>query len=577
MRAKLGLWVIAVLLLGATAAHAELSAEQAFKRLQAYNEEVKRATKALAGSFGEDLEAEQKRIEAAAKVHKGITDAVGDDYKVAPEALARLKENLLALDAEIENSRVAHGFSLAAKVVIDKHAGGAAATPAQLTALDDAIAALDRRTGPGWAKVLEHFRARTVKLRKEAEGLGVEQAKANQAKSLDDAFRVANTLRDQLTAHLATGTAPIPDPMLKQYLEASTKVKALEERAGRYYSRRYRDFLVANAWRQNDEQAFPALANLYKADLITQGTVKREKMTVGFAGKGGWCYLMLMDFSVADAGSGMKDFYWRPSAKDGAPLTRFSQPPPGPRWQGSEGVCLNTSARLSAKAVLDLKGGAELRYALVGWPRASVPLYVATTARVAVQDPCDPDAWLHLWTQPLPGALVYRGNEPFLVGSVTEPPDTAVQLINLAGDTLQAQKSELSGKPPPARAFTAAFRAPRCGEPDMATGKLTRELQRCIRGVERSHESAIEKAQARVDKARSDRAISRAEAKLEKARDKMETEKKDKCGPIERDIEALAKVIFSKIQAAHQANVIVAPIDRVDQLQAELEAKSTLK
>src|SRR5690606_1379084 len=102
--------------------------------------------------------------------------------------------------------------------------------------------------------------------------------------------------RRALERLLEDGEAPLPSDALATYLEAASRVSALSERAGRYYTTVYRHFLVANAFRAPDEEAFATLPNLYQGDLVEHGSA-RGKVNVRFAAEEGSCYALVARFA----------------------------------------------------------------------------------------------------------------------------------------------------------------------------------------------------------------------------------------------------------------------------------------
>src|SRR5690606_29572084 len=92
--------------------------------------------------------------------------------------------------------------------------------------------------------------------------------------ALLEAFRAANKERRNLERLLEESEEPLPAEALASHLEAAARVSALSERAGRYYTSAHRHFLVANAFRQPDEEAFTTLPNLYQGELVAHGSAR---------------------------------------------------------------------------------------------------------------------------------------------------------------------------------------------------------------------------------------------------------------------------------------------------------------
>lgn len=549
-------------------------------RLSAANDEIKRAFALLDGGYGSDPAAESQRIEQAARVVGGVEAALIDELSSSPAAYQTVKENLRALQGELESARLAQTYSAGEAAVRAKHKAGEPASAEELTALEQTLTALGSRTGPGWRPTLAHFTSRLTRLKQDREKLASAKAVSAQADApsaaLLDAFRAANRERRNVERLLEDQSGAVPAAALEAYLMATSKVSALSERAGRYYTTVYRQFLVANAWRQPDEQAFATLPNLYQGELTDHGSA-RGKLLSRFVAKEGWCYALLGRFTGYTGAEGVANLKWSAQGND-TTLTRFDIPHTGPGYQVTHGACASQGTRLSLKATLE---GAErdnpLRFVVVGWPKESLPPFVATYMRLYAEDRCDDDAWHRAWTRPVPGSLLYRGSEPLLVADAARPPGDDVTLVNVNGDRVTVKKSELSSKPPKTRAFETQFTFNGCPTPSGKGSPEAEKLAKCLERIEKKYVKSMEREEGWVARATTDSAREKAQARLDALKGRWDNERAQQCDPLEARLRERVKRTFDRILDLHMDNEVIVSFDRGDQLKAEQEARPDLR
>lgn len=570
-----------------------LPAAQARARLEAYNAEITRAFQVLAGSYGKDPAAEQRRIDEAAQIAAGLSKAIGAPLSSAPAAYEAVTQNLRALEAELARARLAQRYSATEARVRERHAAGEPASEQDLATLEQTLAALRAEGGAGWAPTVEHFAARLERLQQDRAALASAKpapapaapatttappAAAPEAPNdaLLAAFRAANKERRALERLLEDTSEPLPAPALAAYLEAASRVSALSERAGRYYTTVYRHFLVANAFRAPDEEAFATLPNLYQGDLVDHGSSARKALTVRVAAEEGHCYALVGRFARFTGAEAVSGLSWS-AQKKGTGLARFDLPHTGPGYQVTQGVCPSEGTRLTLKATLE--GAARdnpLRYVVVGWAKEQLPAFVATYMRLLDEDRCDDEAWYRAWTRPLPGSLLYRGQEPWLVVAAARPPSDEVTLVNVNGERATVQKREVTATPPSARAFTTTFSFQGC--PAVSGGSPEAErLAKCLVRIEKKYAKRIEREERAIERARSDSAREKAEARLASLRDRVDGDRAQQCDPLEQRLGEKVKRTYERILDLHTDNSVIVPFDRADQLQAEQEARPDLR
>ncbi len=573
---------------------------QARARLEAYNAEIKRAFTTLQGGYGQDPAAEQRRIDDATQIATGVRGALGAALSSSPAALKAVQANLSALERELANARLAQRYSAGEAAIRARHSTREPADAAELSALAQTLSELSTRGGPGWQSTVQHFQERLTRLSRERELLAAARADKQPATTttattttasasvaerktapaptdaaLLEAFRRANKARRDLERLLEDDAGPLAEPALKAYLEATSKVSALSERAGRYYTTLYRHFLVANAFRAPDEQAFQTLPSLYQGDLAGHGSAK-GKLKTRFQAEEGYCYALVGRFQTFSGAESVTGVEW--SAAKGTSLARFDVPHAGPGYQVTQGVCLSAGSRVTLKASFDGAGRDNpLRYVIVGWPKENLPGFVTTYMRLLDEDRCDDDAWYRAWTRPLPGSLVYRGQEPFLVVDAGRPPQQQVTLVNVNGERVRAQKGDISSKPPKERAFQTRLDFKGCPTLSGAGSPEAEKLASCLQRVEKKYAKSIAREEGWIERASSDGAREKAEARLASLRARWEAERAKRCDPLEERLRGKVQRTFDRILDLHTENEVIVTFDRADQLRAEQEARPDLR
>lgn len=574
------LMTTALLLLAAAAVAQEQGPE--LKKLELFNDDLKRGFSALEGGWGADPAAEGKRIEKANGIAKQIGAALTADLESAGEPYQRVRQNLTALQGEIANARLAHTYSLAEARVRAAHKAGKPASEEDLKALQDAVKQLKERTGAGWQATVAHFETRTTRIEKDRRTLAGASVAAPAAATeaappaagLADAMKEANRQRRTLVRYLEDNETPIPEEMLTKFREAAARVSALSERAGRYYTTVYRAFLVANAWRQPDEEAFTTLPNLYQGELLGQGTSKR-RVKVSLNAPDGWCFAVAMSLRSFSGSEGLKDVEWKHQDRS-ATVQRFDLPHTGPGWQQLQGACPSQPGKLTFIAKVEGDRKTEVRWLAVGWPKETFPLFVSEYMRLLPPDRCDDESWYRSWTHPIPGALVYVGQEPHLLLDAERPPRDEVVVLSVVGERKKVKKSALTSKAPDKRAFATKFAWTGCPVVEDATGEA-KKLQRCLERVEKKYAKNIQREEGRLERAATDSTRERIDKRIEALRAKEDADREAKCDPIGERIREQAKRTYDRIVDLHLDNPVITPKDRADQLKAEQEADPELR
>lgn len=560
------------------------AAPDPLQRLKALNERVKQGVSGLAGPYGHDDAAEAARIDKAAAALAEARAALAKEAKAPAAARAVVEENVALLERELERSRLAHAYTKAFLAVLAKHKSGAPATDAELLALEQAAAALRDKGGPGWQATATHFSERVERLRQDRAALASvaeqQQAEAEKQKrelELLEAFRAANRARRKLEVHLEDTRDPIPQALLDEYMKAAQNVARLSEAAGRYYTMSQRDFQVTSAWR---DPAFEAgagrIANLLQGALVDAGVARGKTLKINIPAQAGWCYATVLRFAEDTGAEEVTDLQVTSRGKQ--PLVRFQVPYTGIGWQGTQGACSEDGGRITVSAKISREGKNDLRYLIVGWPREDFPSYVATYMDVVVDDLCDTDAWYATWTRAVPGALVYRGEEPFLIARAERPPLGTVTLLSASGDRIAGvPKAELTSTPPATRAFTTKFEWKGCPVAEAARHPDSKKLAKCHAAIDRQYEKAIARATRRLDAASTDAARERADKELARLREKETADRQKKCEPMERRLRDKWQRTFDRVLDYYAESAVGSTLDRAGQLKAEQEARPDLR
>jgi hypothetical protein len=245
-----------------------------------------------------------------------------------------------------------------------------------------------------------------------------------------------------------------------------------------------------------DEETWAAgsVAAKLGGEAVASGSAK-DALKVEFKAKAGWCYSVVM--SPTGGKPELGRFAWT-LPKKGTHLQRYSQLDPI-----TEGVCVTEDTSLRGEMSVTFVGSApQLRYAVVGWSKAAFPAHQLHKQFLYLPDPCDTVAWRNIWIDPVPGTLLYYGDNPILVETTNQG---SVVARDLHAGTSGIMAKKLANKP--------------AGDLKIPEGATSLPECHCVKGLMANYEAettiagnAKERAKTSAERQEHDRVLRKIEA-----------------------------------------------------------------
>ena len=545
------------------------------KKLQEINSAVQQGFEKLPRQYGDNAVNEKKAVDEAEAVAKKAEGDMSSALKISGN-YDTVAANIAKLKAAIPNARLQVACSTARGPILAQHKSGKLATDAQLKALDEAVAKLAGVAGleqadTWWKQEAGRLREENPKIAERAAEIQRKARQEEQSKNLKKVSGDANRATHAIREFLEKNEGAAGSDLMGKLQSAIGAVKGASPQAAKYYEAQLLSFQVINALRSSDD-AGPAVAKVLGGESVKSGATTGKSLEIDFAGKQDWCYSVYAQWK-GWAGTEKLDKF-EISAKSHGTLQHYGWWGDVP-YQRVTGVCLLKAAPLHVGAELTFAGSKNgVRYAVVGWSRDKLPMSQATYASVHVSDHCDPDAWLGMWTNPVPGSLLWVGNEPYLMSS----PDRAGQswntLRNVAGgDNMRAQKNQLSSKAPAKVAFKTQFEFHHCSrDPKDAEYPEAVEFAKCAQNMDKKYGPQYEKLDLKIKNPSSLKEWGDSKKALERLKDQEDKEWRTTCEAKENGIKKKMEAVFNKIVDTFTDKPFSDRLDRAGQLADENEA-----
>jgi hypothetical protein len=385
--------------------------------------------------------------------------------------------------------------------------------------------------------------------------------------------KTATAKNKEIAAQLAKPGDPVSEENLVAYRAAIDALNAVQPDVASWHDREYTHFRLSNAWRQADQKAqFEEVAKILEGKLIKGEVTSGKKMNVSFKGEKGWCYSVHMRWANPAGTEKFENFEW--SAKGGnSALQRYQTWETREVWQTTLGVCTTKASDVTATADLQFAGTRNgIKYAVVGWPKEKFPQFEATYMGVTWGDMCDVDGFKSLWTDPIPGSLVYDGQEPFLITGPDRAGQTWLSMMNATGtNSVRTQKRNVTSKAPAARSFRTQYRFPGCSREKPETAE-SKKLAACHQKIDQKYQAQWDKASDEKNRARTVVQLEQAQGKLDRLRELDTNDRVKQCDPVEDAISKKWEKMFNGIVDHYADNAYTEPLDRAGRLNSEENA-----
>lgn len=304
---------------------------------------------------------------------------------------------------------------------------------------------------------------------------------------------------------------------------------------------------VAGAFAEG-ERAPEAVADMLAGELGAHGTITTHAGRISLEAPRDTCWLVVARF---DRTTGAEEVSFDPHVSDLAAVQpfRFRLEANGMTRSTSGthlGFCTTKAVTWRADVTLTFAGSkTSWRWVAVRWSRARFPAFVAARVFVRPSEPCNPDAWASAILTPVPGALVVsrRGQVGWLDSTaapswVYAEPLVGEGTINVSlegrGANVLPQRLDL----PAAWDFASCDDMLDPAVPRPSRDARVAKLDRCDEGVGKRYDAAIERAEARRDEARDDRAADVAQREVDRLYQAEEAERERACGALTAAIHA---------------------------------------
>jgi len=259
--------------------------------------------------------------------------------------------------------------------------------------------------------------------------------------------------------HLLEGREPVSAEL---FTELEGRIQALEaaNRADgvaflRLQARKYR---IESAWRGAPEATAELLAKELESTVVTSGTVsgKDKPQTFTFKAKPGKCYAVMGRLRAVSSDEDQVKWTYLDAGKDNSVLQRYRVEWGRTSYQSwekqfpeVEGACALAAVDVTVMAKLEYVGSANgMRYVVVEHDRDKLPTALQTFITPYTSDSCDAKGWEELWTNPLPGSVLYdSGGYPIIPYSLSRS-DFYTTSWAVSNREVREQWQWLKGKPP---------------------------------------------------------------------------------------------------------------------------------
>jgi len=191
----------------------------------------------------------------------------------------------------------------------------------------------------------------------------------------------------------------------------------------------------------------------------------------------------------------------------------------------------------------------RLRYAVVGWAKSAFPAHQLEGMYLAMPDPCDAVAWKNIWTDPVPGTLLYWGSQPVLVES-QDHNSVWVTVRDLHEAMGRARTNALSTKP------EAAL--------DVPSAVMQRPTCHCIEGLKAQYEYELTMASVAKEKATTSAGYKDADRIYQAAANELEGRIRKECRADEAALDRAWKATLDAIVDTLTRSPVPAGVSRVE-------------
>lgn len=387
-------------------------------------------------------------------------------------------------------------------------------------------------------------------------------------------------LRDSIDKQVQEDPGPLPADKLA---ELDKKKKAFKD-AGleaevHYLSHLQGYYALENAWRGDAAKSPEALAAALggKAHASGEVTGKDKPQTFKFKVEEGRCYTLLMRMKTAGGEEDKMASFDLDAGKENSSLQRFTMRQRTTRGAGlhrslsksyTHGVCATKSAEVTAKVELKYAGSQNaLRYAIVETPKDKLPEYLALELQPYMSDSCDVDNWLSMWTNPIPGAVLYGAEAPYVPYDVGQAEEMWMTAWSAGYGEVRVKREDLSSAPPKQFKFNNKVNFRGCPkELKYAKSADGIKVATCYDRLNKKFDPQFDAAEKARDNAVGILAEINADRRMTQLNNQYRDEEERTCKKMEQEVGKKFDAAYTKIVDFYTATPIKSSFDRGKEL-----------
>ena len=409
---------------------------------------------------------------------------------------------------------------------------------------------------------------------------GDKKASASDKERAETLRRETKELRKEIDKLVMDDPGPLPADKLAQ-LDKQKKAfaDAGMEAEAHYLAHLQTYYTLENAWRGEAAKSADALASALggKAHANGEVTGKDKPQTIKFKAEEGRCYTVLLRMKNAGGDEDKMTSFDLDAGKDNSTLQRFSMRQRTTRGSGlhrslsksyTYGACATKTTEVTATAQIKYAGSSNaLRYAVIETPKDKFPEYIALEVQPQLADSCDSDNWLAMWTNPIPGAVLYGAEAPYIpydVGQAEEMWNTA---WSAGYGEVRVKREDLSSAPPKQFKFNNKVSFKGCPKKlDNAKSADGIKVATCYDRLNKKFDPQFDAAEKARNNAVGILAEINADRRLTQLNNQYKDEEQRTCKKMEQDVGKKFDAAYNKIVDFYTATPVKSTFDRGKEL-----------
>lgn len=455
--------------------------------LRALNNELNRARQLLPTEVGGALVAEATAIADIEKITSAAREKLTEKLAVERSAFAAVFDNLTEVEGWLSHLKLSHACNVARQRILEQHHAGRRADEELFAALDAAALALAKGGNPQGQADADFWFAQLDAVRKADAHVGVVVREARDAAATSGYHQLVASANAMLSvlAHRNASLKPVTADAVANLRQAATALREADPTAALFYIDELTHYEIELHWASSGPGAEKAIAAVVGGSIAAQGPARGKALDLRVEAQMGMCYLLVAQFEGYTGSERLDGFTWEMNGRGSALQTFTVHRPPTFKGLAPRGFCTTHRANVTGRAAL---AGLDktLRYVLLEIDRAAFPRAFAGRLEIDAVDHCDARAWRELWTDPVPGSLLYREGEPIVVKKVDD--DGTVHFWTVGQPTPQQMAfASLTRDVPDAITFHSGLAPAACPTGDGARAPVSRRLVGCGMKVDRKY------------------------------------------------------------------------------------------